>query len=67
MSSTGAAFGGFYQICTAKAHLWKTFRIPSSLCPHVEPAAIEADRGNLKDSVFRINTAPSGFTTKVIR
>jgi hypothetical protein len=31
-SSTGAAFGGFYQICTAKAHLWKTFRIPTSLC-----------------------------------
>jgi phage terminase large subunit len=54
MSSTGQAFGGFYQICTAKAHLWKTFCIPSSLCPHVEPAAIKADRENLKDSVFRI-------------
>jgi hypothetical protein len=54
MSSTGSAFGGFYQLCTAKAHLWKTFRIPSSLCPHVEPATIEADRENLKDSVFRI-------------
>jgi phage terminase large subunit len=54
MSSTGAAFGGFYQICTAKAHLWKTFRIPSSLCPHVEPATIQADRRDLKDNVFRI-------------
>src|SRR6266478_8613532 len=32
MSSTGAAFGEFYRICTAKSHLWKTFRIPSSLC-----------------------------------
>jgi hypothetical protein len=38
MSSTGAAFGGFYQIMTAKAHLWRTFRIPSSICPHVDPA-----------------------------
>jgi len=54
MSSTGAAFGGFYQICTAKAHLWKTFRIPSSKCPHVDPATIEADRENLKDNIFRI-------------
>jgi hypothetical protein len=54
MSSTGAAFGGFYQICTAKAHLWRTFRIPSSICPHVDPATIEADRENLKDNVFRI-------------
>jgi hypothetical protein len=54
MSSTGPAFGGFYQICTAKAHLWRTFRIPSSMCPHVDPAGIEADRQNLKDSVFRI-------------
>jgi hypothetical protein len=54
MSSTGQAFGGFYEICTAKAHLWKTFRIPSSKCPHVEPATIEADRENLKDNVFRI-------------
>jgi hypothetical protein len=27
MSSTGPAFGGFYQIMTAKAHLWRTFRI----------------------------------------
>jgi phage terminase large subunit len=54
MSSTGAAFGGFYQICTAKAHLWKTFRIPSSLCPHVPADKIEADRQDLKDNVFRI-------------
>jgi hypothetical protein len=54
MSSTGAAFGGFYQICTAKAHLWRTFRVPSRLCPHVKPSDIEADRENLKDSVFRI-------------
>jgi hypothetical protein len=54
MSSTGAAFGEFYRICTAKSHLWKVFTIPSSSCPHVEPAAIEADRENLKDNVFRI-------------
>lgn len=53
-SSTGAAFGGFYQICTAKAHLWRTFRVTSSMCPHVDPAKIEADRDNLKDNVFRI-------------
>jgi hypothetical protein len=54
MSSTGPAFGGFYEICTAKAHLWKTFRVPSSMCPHVDPATVETDRENLKDSVFRI-------------
>jgi hypothetical protein len=54
MSSTGPAFGGFYQIMTAKAHLWRTFRVPSSMCPHVDQATIEADRENLKDSVFRI-------------
>jgi len=54
MSSTGAAFGGFYQICTAKAHLWKTFRIPTSLCPHVLASVIESDRENLKASVFAI-------------
>jgi hypothetical protein len=54
MSSTGAASGGFYQICTAKAHLWRTFRVTSSMCPHVEPALIEADRLQLKDNVFRI-------------
>ena len=54
MSSTGPAFGEFYQIMTAKAHLWRTFRVPSSMCPHVPVATIEADRENLKDSVFRI-------------
>jgi len=54
MSSTGPAYGGFYSICTAKAHHWKTFRIPSSMCPHVDPATIEADRENLKASVFAI-------------
>jgi hypothetical protein len=54
MSSTGQASGGFYQIMTAKAHRWRTFRIPSSLCPHVSPDLIEADRLELKDSVFRI-------------
>jgi hypothetical protein len=53
-SSTGAAFGGFYQIMTAKSHLWKTFRVTSSMCPHVDPATIEADRENLKDNIFRI-------------
>jgi hypothetical protein len=54
MSSTGQASGGFYQICTAKAHLWRTFRVTSAMCPHVEPAAIEADRLQLKENVFRI-------------
>jgi hypothetical protein len=57
MSSTGQAFGEFYRICTAKSHLWRTFRIPSSMCPHVDPASIEEDRQNLKDSVFRIKHA----------
>jgi hypothetical protein len=54
MSSTGQAAGGFYQICTAKAHLWRTFRVRSSDCPHVDPAVIENDRLQLKDNVFRI-------------
>lgn len=53
-SSTGPASGGFYRICTAQAHLWRTFRVPSSECGHVSKAEIEADRENLKDSVFRI-------------
>ena len=53
-SSTGSASGGFYQIMTSKAHLWRTFRITSDMCPHVDPALIAADRENLKDSVFRI-------------
>src|SRR6516164_3154472 len=57
MSSTGQAAGGFYRIMTAKAHLWRTFRVPSSDCPHVSVAEIEADRENLKDSVFRIKHA----------
>jgi len=54
MSSTGAAFGGFYQIMTAQAHLWRTFRVKSADCPHVDPTEIEADRQNLKASVFAI-------------
>jgi hypothetical protein len=54
MSSTGQASGAFYQICTAKAHLWRTFRVTSSMCPHVEAATIEADRQNLKSNVFAI-------------
>jgi hypothetical protein len=61
MSSTGRAAGGFYQICTAKAHLWRTFRVTSSMCPHVDPATIEADRLQLKENVFRIKHAPSFF------
>jgi hypothetical protein len=62
MSSTGQAAGGFYQIMTAKAHLWKTFRVPSSDCPHVSKAEIEADRENLKDSVFRIKHGAEWLT-----
>lgn len=57
VSSTGPAFGGFYQIMTTKAHLWRTFRVTSSVCPHVNPAEIAVDRLNLKDSVFRIKHA----------
>jgi phage terminase large subunit len=57
VSSTGLASGGFYQIMTAKAHLWRTFRVSSEMCPHVAAAEIEADRANLKDSVFRIKHA----------
>ena len=62
MSSTGQAAGGFYRIMTAKAHLWKTFRVPSSDCPHVSKAEIEADRENLKDSVFRIKHGAEWLT-----
>jgi hypothetical protein len=62
MSSTGQASGGFYRIMTARAHLWKTFRVPSSDCPHVDPAEIEADRQNLKDSVFRIKHGAEWLT-----
>jgi hypothetical protein len=54
MSSTGAAFGGFYTIMTSQSHLWRTFRVTSSMCPHVGAAEIEADRQNLKASVFAI-------------
>ena len=54
MSSTGQASGGFYRICTAQADRWRVFRVPSSECAHVSKAEIEADRENLKDSVFRI-------------
>jgi hypothetical protein len=54
MSSTGQTSGGFYQICTAKAHLWRTFRVRSSDCPHIDPATIEEDRLQLKENVFRI-------------
>jgi hypothetical protein len=57
MSSTGAAFGGFYDIMTTHAHRWRTFRVTSSMCPHVDPATVEADRQNLKDNVFRIKHA----------
>ena len=62
MSSTGQAAGGFFRIMTAKAHLWKTFRVPSSDCPHVSKTEIEADRENLKDSVFRIKHGAEWLT-----
>jgi hypothetical protein len=62
LSSTGQAAGGFYRIMTAKAHLWKTFRVPSSDRPHVSKAEIEADRENLKDSVFRIKHGAEWLT-----
>ena len=50
------------RIMTAKAHLWKTFRVPSSDRPHVSKAEIEADRENLKDSVFRIKHGAERLT-----
>jgi phage terminase large subunit len=37
--------------------VWKTFLIPTSLCPHVPASEIEADRQNLKASVFAIKHA----------
>jgi hypothetical protein len=57
MSSTDSASGGFYQIMTAKSHLWRTFRVTTGMCPHVDPALIAADRENLRDNVFRIKHA----------
>jgi hypothetical protein len=54
MSSTGQAAGGFYHIMTARAHLWRTFRVTSSMCPHVDPALIEADRLQLKSNIYAI-------------
>jgi len=62
MSSTGQAAGGFYRIMTSQAHLWKTFRVPSTDCPHVSQAEIETDRQNLKDSVFRIKHGAEWLT-----
>jgi hypothetical protein len=53
-SSTGPAAGGFYEICTREAHLWRTFRVSSSECPHIPVEEIESDRENLKDAVFTI-------------
>ena len=35
MSSSGPSFGKIYQIMTIIAHLWPTFRVNSSMCPHV--------------------------------
>jgi hypothetical protein len=57
MSSTGSASGGFFQICTSKAHLWRTFRVTSDMCAHVDRVLIAADRENLKDNVYRIKHA----------
>jgi hypothetical protein len=54
MSSTGQAAGGFYQIMTARAHLWRTFRVTSAMCPHVDQTLIQNDRENLKANVFAI-------------
>src|SRR5580698_10343358 len=58
MNSTEEAAGGFYRIMTAKAHLWKTFRVPSSNRPRVS----KADRENLKYSVFRIKHGAEWLT-----
>jgi hypothetical protein len=56
-SSTGAAFGRFYEVMTSRSHHWRTFRTTSAMCPHIDPATIEADRQNLKPSVFAIKHA----------
>ena len=54
MSSTGQASGEFYRIMTAQSHLWRTFRVTSDMCSHISKVEIEADRENLKDSVFAV-------------
>jgi hypothetical protein len=53
-SSTGPAAGWFYELMTGHDDGVKRFTVPSSMCPHVNPADIEKDRQELKDNVFRI-------------
>jgi hypothetical protein len=53
-SSTGPAFGWFYDIMTGEGDGIKRFTVPSSMCQHVDPASIKKDREELKDNVFRI-------------
>jgi hypothetical protein len=54
MSSTGPASGWFYDLMTGEGDATKRFTVPSSMCPHVDPADIETDREELKDNIFRI-------------
>jgi hypothetical protein len=64
MSSTGPAFGEFYEICNAKAHLWRTFRVPSSMCPHVDPPQSKPTARTSKIACSELNTAQNGSTTR---
>ena len=67
MSSTGQAAGGFYRIMTAKAHLWKTFRVPSSDRPtSARPRSRPIARIS-KTAYSGLNTAPSGSPMRAIR
>ncbi len=35
MSSPGGTQGAFYRAFTKEAHLWKTFSVDASMCPHI--------------------------------
>jgi hypothetical protein len=67
MSSTSQAAGGFYQIMTARAHLWRTFRVTSSMCPHVDPASSLPIASNSKTtcSVSSMTRSSSTMPAKV--
>src|SRR5271157_5146721 len=47
----------FHGSTSQRAGLTPTYRVSSEMCLHVSAAEIEADRENLKDSVFRIKHA----------
>jgi hypothetical protein len=43
-SSPGPTAGAFYAAFTTQAPLWWRLKVPSAMCPHIEPATIERDR-----------------------